>query len=64
MSHCGEDFSAGVCGADLGRENLASKVAKCLVRERLCGRRESIRGTNSNACVELRGVRIKERKRV
>jgi hypothetical protein len=64
MSHCGENFSAGVCGADLGRENLASKVAKCLVRERLCGRRESIRGTNSNACVELRGVSIKERKRV
>ncbi len=64
MSHRGEDFSTGVCSTDFGRENLTSEVRKCLVRERLCGHRKPIRGTNSGARVQPGGVGIKERKRV
>jgi len=64
MSHRGKHFFAGVHGVYLSRENLATKIGKCLVRERLCTRRQSIRHANAGAGVQLGGVRIQERKRV
>jgi hypothetical protein len=64
MSHCGKNSSAGVSGADLGRENLAPKVGKGLVRERLCAHSQSVRRTNSGARVQLGSVGVDERKRM
>jgi hypothetical protein len=51
MSHCGKNLSAGVSGVDLAGENVAPKVSKRLVRERLCAHSESVRRTNSDASV-------------
>jgi hypothetical protein len=64
MSHRGEYLSAGAGSASLGRENLAPKVGKCLVREQLCAHRQSIRHANPGAGVQPDGVRIEDRKRV
>jgi len=64
MPHCGKNFSAGVSGADLGRENLAPKVGKGLVRERLGAHRQSVRRTNSDPGIQPGGVCVEERKRM